>query len=86
MNSGIATAALETETDVYPAVIKGSDRLSDRQVTVMFSSSVGHPETFKERREFCKYVQEIQTEMFDSIPHPFNYLPADRSIHDNVES
>lgn len=75
MNSGVATAALETETDIYPAVIKGSDSLTDQRVTVMFSPSVGYPQSLKERREFGRHVQEIQTEMFDSIPHPYNYLP-----------
>jgi 1-acyl-sn-glycerol-3-phosphate acyltransferase len=76
MNSGVATAAMETQTPIYPAVIKGSDRLGDQRVTVMFAPSVGYPESLKERRDFGRHVQQIQTEMFDSIPHPFNYLPA----------
>lgn len=76
VNSGVIEAAFETETDVYAAVIKGSDRLGSRQVTVKFSGSLGHPESLKERRVFGRTVHEVQTEMFDSIEHPFNYQSA----------
>ncbi len=74
-SGGIARASYETESDVYAAVIKGSDRLKDRAVTVMFSPSLGHPESDspKERKEYLRHIHEVQTEMFDSISHPYDY-------------
>ncbi len=77
VNSGVLTAALETETDIYPGVVKGTDRLSDGLMVVKIAPSAGHPDSLKERREFGNYIHGIQTGMFDSIDHPYNYLPAD---------
>ncbi|HET9721735.1 MAG TPA: lysophospholipid acyltransferase family protein [Candidatus Saccharimonadales bacterium] len=78
-NGGVARAAYETATDVYAAVIKGSDRLSDQRVSVGFSSSLGYPDSDKprERKEYLHHLWEVQTEMFDNIPHPFNYRAPD---------
>ncbi len=79
VNSGVLTAAVETETDIYPAVIKGTDRLfQDRLVVVKFAASAGHPDSLKERRAFGRHIQGIQTEMFDNIDHPHIYLAADK--------
>jgi 1-acyl-sn-glycerol-3-phosphate acyltransferase len=77
-NGGIARVAQETAADVYAAVIKGSDHLRDRRVTVQFSPSLGHPDGDKpkERKEFLHHIWEVQTQMFDSIPHHQDYYTA----------
>lgn len=77
-NGGIARAAYQAQSDVYAAVIKGSDRLSDQRVSVGFSAALGYPQTDKpkERQEFLRHIWEVQTDMFDKMPHPHNYLPS----------
>jgi 1-acyl-sn-glycerol-3-phosphate acyltransferase len=70
---GIVSAAQDTQAPIIPAVIKGSDRLSDRRVTVKLGESVGHPTNRREHEEYIHGIWEIQTELFDSIPHPYRY-------------
>lgn len=74
---GIDRVAMETQTNVMPAVVKGTDQLMKRLVVVKFGPSVGYPETPRDRRSWRRQLQETQLAMFDSIDHPGHYIDSD---------
>lgn len=74
---GIDRLAMETQTDVIPAVLKGTDQLGERLVIAKFGPSVGYPETQRDRRSWRRHLHETQIALFDSIEHPGHYVGSD---------
>lgn len=70
---GVAKFAQDTEADIYPAVVKGSDRLKERQVTVKFGSRLDHPTHRREHRDLMEQIAASQRELWDTIPHSHHY-------------
>lgn len=76
----IARLARETGAPVVPTVIKGSDRLKQREIVVKFGEQLYHEGIKKEDKEFTRHLHDIQTDLFDSIEYPFEYLPPDEKV------
>lgn len=75
-----ARLARETGAPVIPAVIKGSEhKLRPRGITVAFGQPLIHDGTKKEDKAFRVEIHRVQTEMFEAIEYPIEYLPPEQN-------
>lgn len=75
-----ARLARETGAPVIPTVIKGSEhKLRPRGITVAFGEPLIHDGTKKDDKAFRQEIHRVQTEMFEAIEYPIEYLTPEEN-------
>jgi 1-acyl-sn-glycerol-3-phosphate acyltransferase len=81
--AGLIKAAVEANAPIYPAVLKGSDRLSDQRVTLRVGLELGNSPTVLETRIRLMLAQQS---MFDDISHSSEHYQTADNIPRAIQS